>query len=123
MGASIVDRSRATWANSRESARIGLSDFTHGRKWRSELVEVGTMEIIDRDKTCGWILSCECLDALMLRMGDLEERLERAEVAAIIAERAEKAHYASGDEAARDIAAAFDERYGEWLEDLDAGER
>lgn len=123
MGTSVLDRVESSWASSRESHRIGLSDFTHGRKWRSELAECGTMEIIDRDRTCGWILSCECLDALMLRVAELEDELEQAQVAALIAERADKAVFRSGEELAEAATAIFDERHGEWLRELDVSPR
>lgn len=110
MSAATLNAVSSQWRQSRSGRRIGLSDFSHGRKWRVELDEAGFMEIVDRGDTVGWLISDDSLGELVQRIDALELELERAHVSAILAARAERDEWAEGPELANAAKASFSSR-------------
>lgn len=102
MSAQVADCVHEAYAGSRKAARIGLSDFSHGRKWRDELVSSPILEIVDRAETAGWLISDDGLGSLVRRIEELEEEIEQARLAAIFAARSSRDTWLERD----DLAAA-----------------
>ncbi len=119
MAPELAERVETAWTQSKQSHRIGVSEFTHGRKWRPELIECGVMEIYDRDNTLAWLVSYECMDAIMLRIQELEDMLEESSTRAMIRTRADTAVFKNGPEAAEEAIEFFMDRYGHLFEDVE----
>ena len=118
-----AERVQDAFAGSRKANRIGLSEFSHGRKWRDDLNDVSILEIIDRTETAGWLISADALESLVDRIDELEEELEHARLAAIFAARADRTSWKEGDELAMDAKASARARRKAIEEAADASER
>lgn len=100
MAPELVERINGSWNQARRGRRIGLSDFSHGRKWREELEDAGVMEIIDRGDTAGWLVSDEGMGSMLDYIGLLEKELESAQIEVMYKSRAEHAQWMDGEELA-----------------------
>ena len=123
MSPQVAERVQDAFAGSRRANRIGLSDFSHGRKWREDLADASILEIVDRTETAGWLLSDDGLGSLVGRIQELEDELEQARLAAIFASRADRDSWARGDELAEAAKASARARRKAIEEAADAGER
>lgn len=121
MAPELLQKVEDVCAISRSHHRIGLSEFSHGRRWRDDLHEQGIIEIVDRDKSAGWLISWECLNALTLRIRELEEEQERQAIEALIADRRNRTAWKQGEELAAGAKAVLDVHFDEWRE-LDDGD-
>ena len=100
MSAQVAERVKGAYTGSRRASRIGLSDFSHGRKWRDDLGKASVIEIVDRTETAGWLVSDEGMASLVGRIEALEDELEQARLSALFAARAGRADWKSGAELA-----------------------
>lgn len=100
MSAKLADQVQNAYIGSRKANRIGLSDFSHGRKWRDDLAEKGVLEIVDRSETAGWLVSDESMGSLVDRIGTLEDELEQARLEVLFAARAHRDSWMQGEELA-----------------------
>lgn len=114
MAPELLQKVEDVCALSRSHRRIGLSEFSHGRKWRDDLAESGIIEIVDRDKSAGWLISWECLNALTLRIQELEEEQERREVMALVESREDRIDWKKSGELAEGAKAYLHEHIDEW---------
>lgn len=94
-------RVQDAYAGARNATRIGLSDFSHGRKWREDLAQAELIEIVDRTETAGWLISDNSLALLMERIENLEEELEQMHIEAIFAARASRNNWLEGEDLAK----------------------
>lgn len=66
------------------SERVGLSEFARSKSWRDRLPEAGCFEVVDRTgNVVGYVLAPDYAVALNKRMIDLEEQVERTQIAAM----------------------------------------
>ena len=100
MPSMIAEHVRETYTGSHKASRVGLSDFSHGRKWRDDLAEAVVLEIVDRTETAGWLLSDEGMGSLVERIESLEAELEQARLSAIFEARAHRESWAQGEQLA-----------------------
>ena len=123
MSPQVAERVQEAYAGSRKANRIGLSDFSHGRKWREDLANASILEIVDRTETAGWLISDDGLASLVSRIEELEDELEHARLAAIFAARSDRDSWAKGDALAEAAKASARARRKAIEEAADAGER
>lgn len=123
MSPQVANRVKDAYAGSRKANRIGLSDFSHGRKWREDLAEASILEIVDRTETAGWLLSDDGLGSLVSRIEELEDELEHARLAAIFVARSNRDSWKKGSELAEAAKASARVRRKAIEEAADAGER
>ena len=112
----VLERIGAMREASRGRARISVTDLARGNEWRTELPEVGVMEVTDRGETAAWLLSDEDMRSLMEGYSLLEEELEQAQIAAIFAAREEYRDLRSGDDLRDTALAVLDARSDEFME-------
>ena len=96
MTAQIAEQVQRAYTGARQVGRIGLSDFSHGRKWREDLADTAVIEIVDRADTAGWLVSDEGMNSLIERIETLEEELEQARLSSIFAARAGRSDWKEG---------------------------
>ena len=94
--------------------RISVTDLTRGKDWRSMLPEAGIMEVTDRGDTAGWLVSDSDMRAMVEDYNRLEEELERAQIAAMFAER-EASHPLTGNDLAAGVRSVFEARKQELM--------
>ena len=116
MAPELLQRVEDVCALTRSHHRIGLSEFSHGRHWRDDLHEQGIIEIMDRDKSAGWLISWECLNALTLRIQELEEDRERQAIETLIADRQDRTNWKRGNELAESAKTELHAHFDEWRE-------
>ena len=100
MSPKLAKRVQDVYEGSSKANRIGLSDFSHGRKWREDLADASILEIVDRTETAGWLISDDGLNSLVGRIEELEQELEQARVEMIFAARAYRDTWLEGTELA-----------------------
>ena len=115
----LAQKLENAWTQATTTRRIGLSDFSHGRKWRDELEESGLMEIVDRDKTAGWLVSQDSLAALMEHVNELEKELEQIQIAALFSIRENRDDWSKGTELADKAKESFLTRKASFKEIVD----
>lgn len=91
-------------------ARVGVSDFSRSKAWRERLPEMGCFEVVDRADTVGYMLSPAYAEAIGERLADLEEQLERAQIAAMFKAREGYTDFRSGADLAEAAMRSFNER-------------
>ena len=100
MSTTLAKKVEGVYLGARSVGRIGLSDFSHGRKWRDDLENALVLEIVDRTDTAGWLVSGAGMDSIMEHIARLEDELEEANVRALIAAREGRSSWKSGSELA-----------------------
>ena len=116
-----MDRANAVRNGVRTTRRVNVTELARGKAWREQLPECDVMEIIDRGANAGWLVSDAGMGAMLDTIDYLEERLERASMAAIANARRGYEDWAEGDDLARAALAALDERGDAMKAVLDAG--
>ena len=123
MSPKVAEQIQRAYAGSRKANRIGLSDFSHGRKWRDDLASARIIEIVDRTETAGWLISDNGLGSLIGRIEELEDELEQARLSALFAARAKRENWAEGEALAEAAKASARSRRAAIEEAADGGER
>lgn len=117
----IIDKANAVRDGVRSTRRVNVTELARGESWREQLPECDVMEITDRGSKAGWLVSDAGMYAMLDTISYLEERLERASMAAMANARRGYDDWMGGDDLARAALAALDERGGEIKAALDAG--
>lgn len=92
------------------SGHITVTELARSKDWRQELPKVGMMEVIDRGKTAGWLVSQEDLEAFVYAIASLEQELEERSIAAIFEARPPEArNWLSGKELEQEALKYLDE--------------
>lgn len=101
--------------------RVGVSDFSRSKAWRDRLPQMGCFEVVDRADTVGYMLSPAYAKAIGERLADLEEQLERAQIAAMFKAREGYTNVLSGADLEAAVSRAFDDRIDGLLEVVHGG--
>ncbi|MBQ9000597.1 MAG: hypothetical protein IJ087_01935 [Eggerthellaceae bacterium] len=100
--------------------RVSLSEFTRGKAWRAKLAENAFMEVQDHSERIGWLISEEGMAGFVEYVSELEDKVERAELAAIAESRRGYEDWRSGTDGAEAAKAYFAEHEAEFMEAVDA---
>lgn len=102
--------------------RVGVSEFARSKSWREKLLSVGCFEVVDRSGVVGYMIAPDYAEALNDRLAELEERLERAQVAAIFEARNDRMHVEMGADLKTDALTYFEENADALLEIVHDGQ-
>lgn len=98
------------------SARsVGISEFARTKTWREKLPELGCLEIVGRGGAIGYLLDPAYARAVSSRISELEDELDRAQVAAIVEARKNRSGLKSGAELEK-AAREYLDAHGEEIE-------
>lgn len=100
MSPEVAYKVQSAYIGTRNVGRIGLSAFSHGRKWRDDLNDASILEIVDRSETAGWLISDEGMESLIGRIEDLEIELEQAHISSLLAAREGRNKWTRGEKLA-----------------------
>lgn len=100
MSPALMEKMQEVRSQVQPSARMSLTDFARGKKWREELPERGVIEIMDRVDTAGWLVSVEYMSSLVATIDQLAYELEEAQIDEMIAARSNYNDWCSGEELA-----------------------
>lgn len=85
--AEILERLDDLKRASKPGGHISVTELARSSKWRTELPEVGVMEITDRGQTAGWLVSEKDIEAIVYAVIDLQKELEQASLEAMFQTR------------------------------------
>ncbi|NHM15767.1 hypothetical protein GMI69_03650 [Eggerthellaceae bacterium zg-887] len=88
--------------------RVGVSEFARSKSWRDKLPGTGCFEVVDRGNVIGYLLAPDYAEALSGRITELEEQVERAQIAAMFSARAERDNPQTGTDLKEAALAYFD---------------
>ena len=101
--------------------RVSLSEFTRGKGWRAKLADNAFMEVQEHSERIGWLISEDGMADFVEYVSELEEKVERAEVAAIVESRRGHENWMSGAAGAEAAKAFFAENVERLMGAVDAG--
>lgn len=101
--------------------RVSLSEFTRGKGWRAKLADNAFMEVQEHSERIGWLVSEEGMADFVDYVAELEEKVERAEVASIVESRRGYENWMSGTDGAEAAKAYFADHAEALMKAADAG--
>lgn len=99
--------------------RVGVSEFARSKGWRDKLPAVGCLEVVDRSGVVGYMIAPDYAEALSAKISDLEDQVERTQIAAMFEAREGRVDVASGGSLGKTALSYFDEHSDELLEIVD----
>lgn len=120
MQETALDIASTIRSSAHPAKRVNVTELARGKAWREQLPECDIMEIVDRGTSAGWLVSKNGMNAILDTIDDLEERLEKASMAAIIDARRDYENWMEGDELAKAALETFAKHGDEMKAALDA---
>jgi len=105
--------------NSETEAHVGLSEFNCSTEWHKDLENLGSLQIVDQEKTIGVLLEPEIFQALLEYLNLIEDELEETTLDAILEQRKGEADFLSGEELTTATLKILEERQKEIRRFLD----
>lgn len=97
--------------------RVGVSEFARSKSWRSKLSESGCFEVVDRGgSVVGYVLAPDYATALNERLTDLEEQVEKAQIAAMFEARSDYTDIETGEKLKTEALGYFDKNIDALME-------
>lgn len=107
MAPAILEKADSIRSNTAPRPRIGLTEFARSKKWRSELAEHDTIEIVDRGETAGFLLSPDGMESLLGTIDSLEKEIERMQIDSIFEARRQSEKPLTGTDLAKKATDSF----------------
>lgn len=101
--------------------RVGVSEFARSKAWRDKLPETGCFEVVDRGGTVGYLLAPDYAEALSGRIAELEDQVEKAQIAAMFKVREGRSDVKAGAQL-RESALAYFEKNADALAEIVDGD-
>lgn len=92
--------------------RIGVSELARSKSWRDTLPERGCFEVVDRSGVVGYMLAPDYAEALSEKLTELEEQIEKNQIAAMFKARKDRTNIKTGSELKHDALTYFDNASG-----------
>ncbi len=97
MQTAVLDRMQTLSRASEEGTRVSLTELARSAGWRKQLKKLGVMEVVDRTETEAFLVSRDGMADLMETIDSLEEQVEQAQIAAMLAARGDRDNWMSGE--------------------------
>ena len=117
--AAATERLSSVRSRIHDDNRISLTEFARGKDWRTKLATNGFMELQEHGERIAWIISEEGMSEVVDYIEELEGRVERASIYAMLRAREGRNDWKSGPELADAAKAYLLENYDELMGAVD----
>lgn len=98
---------------------VSLTDFARGKAWREKLAENGVLELQDRSGRIAWIVSEDDMARMVDYVAELEDRMERESIAAMLKAREGRENWMGGPELAKAATQSLESRYDALVDSIE----